>query len=78
MLTYGLLSNVTLNTERFRWLGELRLTIGALRELLAQRGYGCRAAYLPAGAPQDAAADVAAARRAAAAAGVRGVAPRSG
>jgi hypothetical protein len=78
MLTYGLLSNVTLGTEHLRWLGELRLTLGALREILRQRGYGCRVAYLPADAPQAAAADRVAARRAAAAAGVGGGGGRDG
>eukprot|EP00891_Asterochloris_glomerata_P009476 jgi/Astpho2/9476/Aster-01729 len=47
-ITYGLIANLDVGTENLRWLGELRFTLGALREILHRRTYAAKVALLPA------------------------------
>lgn len=53
LFTYGLMSNLDVDTGHLRWMGEARLTYGAIKEILKGSAYGCRVAYLPADAAQE-------------------------
>jgi len=46
-LVYGVMANLDIGTENLRWMGEARFTVGGVYELLANRGYAARLAYLP-------------------------------
>ncbi|KAK9785097.1 hypothetical protein WJX73_000264 [Symbiochloris irregularis] len=49
-ISYGIISNLDINTENLRWMGSIRFTIGALKEIIMGRSYTCQLAMLPADA----------------------------
>eukprot|EP00879_Flechtneria_rotunda_P010689 GHRR01011171.1.p1 GENE.GHRR01011171.1~~GHRR01011171.1.p1 ORF type:complete len:316 (+),score=108.60 GHRR01011171.1:413-1360(+) len=46
--TYGMMSNLDVNTEPLRWMGDVRFTLGALWEILKLQSYHASIAWLPA------------------------------
>lgn len=48
-LTYGLIANADVGTDPWRWMGPLRFTLGALREVAARRSHGLEAFVVDSG-----------------------------
>lgn len=45
-LTYGMLSCLDIGTEHLRWMGSTRFVVGALQQIIGQRTFSVRLAYL--------------------------------
>ena len=46
-LTWGIIADIDIESERFRMLGNARFTVGAVTRIIALRLYGGRLSYLP-------------------------------
>ena len=45
-VTYGLISSLDVGTEHLRWIGDARFTLGAVYQIMRQKKYRVRAAYV--------------------------------
>ncbi|MEW5299419.1 MAG: hypothetical protein WDW36_002437 [Sanguina aurantia] len=50
-LVFGVMSNLDIGTEHLRWMGEIRFTLGGLKEILSGAMYHAHVTYLPASQP---------------------------
>lgn len=50
-LVFGMMANLDVNTERLRWMGDARFTLGGALEILAARSYACKGAWVGGGEP---------------------------